>query len=147
MSRTERLQPIVQHAINKEQTALQEVSQAQARLMDEKSKHARLLEFRREYQNKAAQGEQVCSAHQLQEFTRFLYQLETTIMQQRSLIQQRQVELDQRREAWSLKRKDSKVMHNAVDKMQHQELIENDRSEQKELDDLVQQKGHRNLKS
>ena len=54
------------------------------------------------------------------------------------VIRQRQQELDLKRQQWNATRIDAKVMHKAVEKLQHQDYLEQERNEQKELDDITQ---------
>ncbi len=75
---------------------------------------------------------------ELQDYNRFLEQLDQTILRQAELVELRQRELEQKRQLWTLTRIDSKKMHKLVDKLQHQEVVERERKEQKALDEFAQ---------
>ena len=76
----------------------------------------------------------------LQEFQRFLEQLDDTIAKQKDVISLRKSELKQKRQSWDETRIDSKMMHTVVDNIQHQEFVEQERNEQKALDEFSQRR-------
>lgn len=138
MTRTERLQPVVQHTDKKEQRALQEVAQSQRVLELEQSRLDQLKDYKLEYIQKKKYDTGVFTPVELREFNRFMQQLDQTIERQMEMVELREQELQQKRQLWNATRIDSKVMHKAVEKMQHQELVEQERDEQKELDEITQ---------
>jgi len=140
MTRTQRLHPVVQHTDKKERRALQEVAQSQGVLDIEQNKLVQLKQYKLEYLNKRQEDIGIYSAIELQEFNRFLQQLEETISRQKEVIDLRQRELEQKRQAWNTTRIDSRVMHKVVDKLQKQESVQQERKEQKALDDFTQRK-------
>lgn len=142
MTRTERLQPLVRHKEQQEQQALQEVARSQGVLEIEQSRLAQLEQYKSEYLHKKQQDLKLYSALEMQEFNRFLEQLDQTIVRQQEVIRQREQELESKRKLWDATRIESRVMHKAVEKLQLQETREQARSEQKELDDITQTNFH-----
>jgi flagellar export protein FliJ len=138
MTRIQRLRPVVKHTDEKEQLALQEVARSQGLLEIELARQAQLQEYRLEYLQKNKFDIGVFTSLELQEFNRFMQQLDLTIERQLDVVKMRQLEVEQKRDAWSATRIDAKVMHKVVEKLQQQEFVEQERKEQKELDDATQ---------
>ena len=143
MTRTRRLRPVVQHTVKKEQHALQQVAQSQGLLEIEQARQAQLQDYKLEYLQKKKQDIGVFTPLELQEFNRFMRQLDETIERQMDVVQLRQREVEQKREAWNATRIDSKVMHKVVEKLQKQEFVEQERKEQKALDEFTQRNNNR----
>lgn len=138
MTRIQRLRPVVKHTDEKEQHALQEVARSQGLLDIELARQAQLQEYRLEYLQKNKFDIGVFTSLELQEFNRFMQQLDLTIERQLDVVKMRQLEVEQKRDAWNGMRIDAKVMHKVVEKLQQQEFVEQERKEQKELDDVSQ---------
>ena len=143
MTRTRRLQPVVQHTDKKEQQALQQVAQSQRLLEIEQVRQAQLQDYKLEYLQKKKQDIGVFTPLELQEFNRFMQQLDETIERQMEVVEMRQREVEQKREAWNATRIDSKVIHKVVEKLQKQEFVEQERREQKALDEFTQRNNNR----
>ncbi|MGB5329174.1 MAG: flagellar export protein FliJ [Gammaproteobacteria bacterium] len=143
MTRTRRLRPVVQHTDKKEQQALQQVAQSQGLLEIEQVRQAQLQDYKLEYLQKKKQDIGVFTPLELQEFNRFMQQLDETIERQMEVVEMRQREVEQKREAWNATRIDSKVIHKVVDKLQKQEFAEQERREQKALDEFTQRNNNR----
>ncbi len=143
MTRTRRLRPVVQHTVKKEQHALQQVAQSQGLLEIEQARPAQLQDYKLEYLQKKKHDIGVFTPLELQEFNRFMQQLDETIERQMDMVQLRQREVEQKREAWNATRIDSKVMHKVVEKLQKQEFVEQERKEQKALDEFTQRNNNR----
>jgi flagellar export protein FliJ len=143
MTRTRRLRPVVQHTVKKEQQALQQVAQSQSLLEIEQARQAQLQDYKLEYLQKKKHDIGVFAPLELQEFNRFMQQLDETIERQMDVVQLRQREVEQKREAWNATRIDSKVMHKVVEKLQKQEFVEQERKEQKALDEFTQRNNNR----
>jgi flagellar FliJ protein len=144
MTRTERLQPVVKHTENKEKRALEAMALSQGELELEKTRLDQLKSYKKEYFQSHSQQNRVYSSIELQEFNRFLAQLDQSIDQQIKVIELRETELDYKRRSWQTKHMESKVMNKVVDNLQHQEQILESRREQKQMDELSQRN---NLKS
>lgn len=140
MTRTQRLQPVVKHTDNKERAALQEVAQSQGLLDIEKSRLAQLQDYKLEYLHKKKYDIGVFTPLELQEFNRFMQQLDQTIERQMELVDLRTRELEHKRRLWNLTRIDSRKMHKVVEKLQREENVEQERREQKALDEMAQRK-------
>jgi len=143
MTRSQRLHPVVQHTDKKEQRALREVAVSQNLLEIEQARHVQLQNYKLEYLEKKKYDIGVFTPHELQEFNRFLQQLDQTIERQMEVVELRQQELLQKRRLWNAMRIDSKKMHKVVDKLQQQEFVEQERKEQKALDEFAQRKFNR----
>ena len=143
MTRTRRLAPVVQHTDNKERRALQEVAQSQAVFEGEQQRLTQLQDYKLEYLQKRKYDIGVFTPIELQEFNRFMQQLDQTIQQQMELVALRQQELDRKRDQWTATRIDSKKMHKVVERLKQQEFVEQERKEQKALDEFTQRKSHR----
>lgn len=143
MTRTRRLRPIVQHTDKKEQQALQQVAQSQSILELEQARQAQLQDYKLEYQQRKKHDIGVFTSLELQEFNRFMQQLDATIERQMDVVRLRQQEVEQKREVWNASRIDAKVIHKAVEKLQKQEIVEQERREQKALDEFTQRNNNR----
>jgi flagellar export protein FliJ len=143
MTRTRRLRPVVQHTDKKEQQALQQVAQSQGLLEVEQLRQAQLQDYKLEYLKKKKHDIGVFTPLELQEFNRFMQQLDETIERQMDVVAMRQREVEQKREAWKATRIDSKVLHKVVEKLQKQEFVEQERREQKALDEFTQRNSKR----
>jgi len=143
MTRTRRLRPIVQHTDKKEQQALQQVAQSQSILELEQARQAQLQDYKLEYQQRKKHDIGVFTSLELQEFNRFMQQLDATIERQMDVVRLRQQEVEQKREIWNASRIDAKVIHKAVEKLQKQEIVEQERREQKALDEFTQRNNNR----
>ena len=143
MTRSQRLHPVVQHTDKKEQRAMQEVAVSQNLLEIEQARQVQLQNYKLEYLEKKKYDIGVFTPHELQEFNRFLQQLDQTIERQIEVVELRQQELSQKRQLWNAMRIDSKKMHKVVEKLQQQEFVEQERKEQKDLDEFAQRKFNR----
>jgi flagellar FliJ protein len=143
MTRSQRLHPVVEHTDKKEQRALQEVAASQNLLDTEQARLVQLQNYKLEYLEKKKYDMGVFTPHELQEFNRFLQQLDQTIEGQMEVVELRQQELLQKRQRWNAMRIDSKKMHKVVEKLEQQEFLEQERKEQKALDEFAQRKFNR----
>lgn len=137
MTRTQRLRPVVQHKDKKEQQALLQVAQSQGLLDGEQTRLTQLQDYKLEYLQKKKYDIGVFTPIELQEFNRFMQQLDQTIERQMEVVSVRQQELEHKRQLWTETRIDSKKMHKVVEKLQQQEFVEQERKEQKALDEFA----------
>ena len=135
MTRSRRLKPVVQHADDKEQQALQEVARCQNQLQAEQQRLDQLQQYRHEYQSRKTDTGKLYSSFELVEFQRFLQQLDQTIEQQQLVLKQCEVTLNGKREQWKETRVNAKLMHKVVDNLQQQETRQQEKIEQKEMDE------------
>ena len=143
MTRSQRLHPVVQHTDKKEQRALQDVAASQNLLDTEIARQTQLQDYKLEYLQKRKYDIGVFTPLELQEFNRFMQQLDQTIERQMEVVALRRQELEQKRAIWSAMRIDSKKMHKVVENLQQQESAEQARKEQKALDEYAQRKFNR----
>lgn len=140
MTRTKRLSPVVSHADKKERQALQAMATCKNELEMELRKTEQLNAYKTEYINKQSQKNMTYSSFELQEFKRFIDQLDQTISQQNGIVEMRRQALDHKRKTWQLTRINSKVLHKVVDNLNKAERLEEDKTEQKVMDELSQRK-------
>ncbi|NNE64719.1 MAG: flagellar export protein FliJ [Gammaproteobacteria bacterium] len=136
MTRLERLDPAVKHADKKEQAALKQVAAAQSEVNIEQNKLSQLKDYRDEYINRRDRMQASHSVIELQEFNRFLSQLDDTIKKQMSVIKLRQSQLDEQRSQWLKTQINSKVIHQVVKNLSQEEIVKQARSEQKAMDEF-----------
>ena len=141
MTRTRRLQPVVEHSDQQEKRALQELAQSQALFEVEQQRLQQLEEYKQDYLQRSSNDSGVFTPIQLQEFNRFIQQLDATIERQAQLVEIRQQELEQKQLCWRDRRIDAKVLHKAVDRIRRQELRDQERSEQKTMDEFALRRG------
>ncbi len=141
MTRTRRLQPVVEHSDQQEKRALQELAQSQAMFEVEQQRLQQLEEYKQDYLQRSGNDSGVFTPIQLQEFNRFIQQLDATIERQAQLVEIRQQELEQKQLCWRDRRIDAKVLHKAVDRIRRQELRDQERSEQKTMDEFALRRG------
>ena len=138
MMRSKKLQPVVRHVENNEQSALKAVAFSQQKLQQHQNQLQQLKEYKSDYENKHSSATGVSySALQLQEFNRFLHQLNDTIKQQQEVVQMAKREVDIKRQSWKHTRSRSDAMHKVVDKIQASEMKRADRIEQKNMDEVA----------
>lgn len=143
MTRSQRLHPVVQHTDKKEKRALQEVAVSQNLLNTEIARQTQLQDYKLEYLQKRKYDIGVFTPLELQEFNRFMQQLDQTIERQIEVVALRRQELEQKRAIWNAMRIDSNKMHKVVENLQQQESAEQARKEQKALDEYAQRKFNR----
>ena len=143
MTRSQRLHPVVQHTDKKEKRALQEVAVSQNLLDTEIARQTQLQDYKLEYLQKRKYDIGVFTPLELQEFNRFMQQLDQTIERQMEVVALRRQELEQKRAIWNATRIDSNKMHKVVENLQQQESAEQARKEQKALDEYAQRKFNR----
>jgi flagellar FliJ protein len=140
MTRIERLNPVVSHTEKKERQALQAMATCKNEHESELRKIEQLKSYKTEYLNKQSQENMTYSPVELQEFRRFIDQLDQTIDQQGKVVEIRRKALDHQRKVWQATRIKSKVIHKIVDNLKRAERLQEDRIEQKVMDELSQRK-------
>ena len=141
MTRTRRLQPVVEHTDQQEKRALQELAQSQAMFEVEQQRLQQLQDYKLDYLQRRKYDMGVFTPLQLQEFNRFMQQLDVTIERQQALVEVRQRELDDKRLCWRDRRIDAKVLHKAVERIRRQELRDQERNDQKTMDEFALRRG------
>lgn len=138
--RSQRLQIVLQMAERKEEEAQQELLQAQARVQREKDKLAQLQQYQGEYMNnlKAQTGRQI-SAMQYQAMTQFINRLSVAIGEQRRQVQMVTMALERVQEKWRQLYQKRKKMGEFIERCRMDEAREQDKREQRMLDEASQQ--------
>ena len=136
MTRSKKLKPVVQHVDKREQNALQAVAFSQQQLRQQQLRLQQLIDYKQEYIAQQARP-QTCSSLQMQEFQRFLAQLDDTISRQQQVVAMAERELDIKRNHWKLSRSKSEAMHKVVDRIQSNEQKKADKVEQKLMDEVA----------
>ena len=138
MTRSKKLQPVVRHVENNEQSALKAVALSQQQLQQHQNQLQQLKGYKNDYENRHSSATAVSySSLQLQEFNRFLNQLNDTIEQQQQVVQIAQREVDIKRQSWKHTRSRSDAMHKVVDKIQASEMKQAEKIEQKNMDEVA----------
>jgi len=138
MTRSKKLQPVVRHVENNEQSALKAVALSQQQLQQHQNQLQQLKGYKNDYENRHSSATAVSySSLQLQEFNRFLNQLNDTIEQQQQVVQIAQREVDIKRQSWKHTRSRSDAMHKVVDKIQASEMKQAEKTEQKDMDEVA----------
>ncbi len=136
MTRSKKLKPVVQHVDKREQKALQAVAFSQQQLRQQQLRLQQLIDYKQEYIEQHTQPK-TCSALQMQEFQRFLAQLDDTILRQQDVVAMAERELDIKRNHWKLSRSKSEAMHKVVDRIHSGELKKAEKIEQKMMDEAA----------
>jgi len=140
MKKSARLAPLLKLEQNKEQEQVRALGQARSAVAVQVEKLQQLVDYRNEYQQMVSQeGSQGISAMRLQGYYQFLNRLTTAITQQ-----QEQLELTKQQESmaqnqWFQQRGAVKRMDNLIDRNVQQERLEEDKREQKMVDEQAQQ--------
>jgi len=144
MKKSERLAPILKLETNREQQCVKALGDARSRVAVQVEKLQQLVSYRGEYETMVTQeGGQGISASRLQGYHQFLNRLTAAITQQ-----EEQVELARQQEQtaqarWFEQRGAVKSMDTLIERNVTQERRDDDKREQKALDEQAQQLRHR----
>jgi flagellar export protein FliJ len=104
-----------------------------------------LFEYQKEYAERHNQGVTISySSVQLQEFNRFLHQLDETIKQQQQVVAMAEREVEIKRQKWKLTHSRSNAIHKMVDKIQMDEDRQEQKKEQRFMDEISLRNAFRN---
>lgn len=137
MNRTKKLEPVVKHVDNHEQTALQAVAFSQQQLQMQQQRLQQLIDYKADYQARQFSSTDALGAVQFQEFNRFMAQLDESIKQQQQIIEMAMREVEIKQNTWKDKRARSEAMHKVVDKIKADEQSEAQQKEQKIMDEFA----------
>ncbi len=135
--RSKRMQPVAQHAEQIEQDAIRVFVEAQRELADAEQQLQQLLDYRDEYSGQL-NGRSGLVMKQLHNFRDFVHKLDEAIKQAKLDVETRKQICEHRRQAWLKTRSRSQALNKVVEKYQQQELKQQDRREQKEMDEHAQ---------
>lgn len=131
-----RLQPAVQVAQSKEDSAAKTLTEFQRRLAEHQARLQQLVEFRSDY---AAQlectGQNGISARRLQDYIAFLAKLDQSIVQSQQNVQRLQKEFQRRRNLWLMSHARTQALEGVIEKEQQQQERAQERREQIENDE------------
>lgn len=137
--RSQRLEPVVKLAENREQEAARALGDAQSSLAQAEEKLQELKTYREEYvQRFHANGAVGMSAVQMGDYRLFLSKLSRAIEQQAELVEQAAATVAQQRQQWFSQRGKVKMLDNVVSRYQADEQRVSDRKEQREQDEHAQ---------
>ena len=138
MTRSKKLEPVVDHVKQKEESALQAVAFSQQQLQIQIDRLQQLQDYKQEYEdNHLTNQARPYSVVEFQEIKRFLLQLDQTIEQQKQVVAMAERELELKRNNWKQTRSRSDAMNKMVDRLQQTEQKQLDKNEQKSLDELM----------
>lgn len=144
MKKSERLSPLLKLEKNREQERVKALGDARSMVAVQMEKLQQLVDYRGEYEATVTQqGQQGISAIRLQGYHQFLNRLTAAITQQ-----EEQVELARRQETaakdgWFAQRGAVKRMDTLIERNVTEERREEDKREQKTLDEQAQQLRYR----
>jgi len=140
MKRSVRLAIVLDLAQRKEDDALSKLKQAQENVHLNQQQLDQLVEYQAEYHQKIrAISHGRINLSQYQTSQHFLFQLGQAIVQQQAKVNFCQQELDAYREQWLQLHLKKKGMNRYILQCRKQELIEEDKREQKEMDEFSSQ--------
>lgn len=139
-ARTKKLKPVVQYVDRNEQEAMRAVGFSQQQLHLQNEILQKLLDYKNEYLTRhtnAGMGGEAFSVMQLQEFNRFIAQLDQTIVQQKQAVANAQREVEFKIQKWLERRSRSQAMHKVVERISAGEEQQLQASEQKIMDEMA----------
>lgn len=134
-SRSGKIGKVVAIAEADERRVGQLAGQSHQRLNEQLARLGELNAFRRSYASRTSTDSIVSSTH-WQDYQSFLNRLDTAVKAQQQIVQDCERKLATHRQRWMAKRQRVQSLERVVDKYQTQERLQEDRREQKRLDDL-----------
>ena len=139
MKKSQRLEPVITVAKNREQKAAQAAVESQRILAKNEAKLAELLAYRQEYEKRFEDvGRDGMEINRLNEFRHFLSRLNEAITTQRELIKVKKSEHDKKNLTWT----QTRVKHKSIDKIatrhRAEELRDDDCRQQDDSDERSQ---------
>lgn len=139
MKRSERFEPVVKVAENREQEAARVLGDAQSALTSAQQKQAELESYREEYvQRFHSTGATGMSAAQMLDYRAFLVKLDLAISEQALVVEQAASLVEQQRQEWFVRRGKVKMLDTVVERYQTEEQRDANRKEQSDQDDRAQ---------
>ena len=144
MKKSQRLRPVQHLAERRRQQAEQQLGQAQQQLVAEQQKLLQLEQYLDDYQqNLLATGQAGVGIEQLQRLQSFKHRLLDALAQQRKQIEFCEQLLEQAKQQWHAARGRERAMGSLIERTVDQELLEEDKRLQKQLDELAQSQAQR----
>lgn len=140
MKRSKRMAVVEQMVVKQEEEAGRILALAQQQLAMEEKKLADLKQHLADYENNMVlHGKQGISGQEWQSYQFFIEQLNHVISQQHRQVGLAAAQKNKVKDAWQQLHAKKQSIANFIDSIKNQEQIEQDKKDQKVMDDLVQQ--------
>ncbi|MEH6470184.1 MAG: flagellar export protein FliJ [Halopseudomonas sp.] len=144
MKKSKRLRPVQNLAERRKKQAEQQLGQAQQQLQAEQQKLVQLQEYLQDYQRDLLKtGQAGVSIEQLQRLQSFKQRLVGALDQQKQQIEFCEQTLAYTKQAWQVARGRERAMGSLIERTQQQELQQEDKQLQKQIDELAMLRRHR----
>lgn len=141
MKKSKRLDPIVLIASNKEREAAILLAKKNSILESRQTKLKELQQYLAEYRQRyTSQGVSGLTVRNMRDVFAFMHKLESAIEQQKQLVIASERELTEQKENWKALKLHMDSLQKIVERYKHQEIVEQDKKEQKEADDRMHQR-------
>ena len=138
MTKSKRMGPAAEVAENREKEMARLFGVSQQKLLDCEKALQDLVNYRIEYSKRFEQDSAVgMDAHRLQDYRVFLHKLNQGIEQQQRTIQYAEKERDKRKQDWLYTRSRKQAIGKVVERFQQQEAQQENKKEQKEIDEIA----------
>lgn len=140
MKKSQRLAPLLKLEKNREQEQVKALAEARSAVAVQQEQLQQLIDYRSEYERMVSQeGSQGISATRLQGYYQFLNRLSTAIAQQEEQLELLRQHESAAQSQWFQQRGAVKRMDNLIERNVNQERQQEDKREQKMLDEQAQQ--------
>ncbi len=141
MSKSQRMKPVQRVAEAREQATAKDLAAAQRYLKDQETRLVELQQYQREYLLQSQEmGRAGVSASRYLGMQHFLANVDKAIEQQRQVVDNATRVCEQKRRVWQEAYSKCKSLDKVVERFAAQELYEQSQREQKELDEIAQQR-------
>jgi flagellar FliJ protein len=134
MTRSKRMQPVVNVTANREREAAQRLGECQQRVQAAEQRLEELTHYREEYTQQFANGGSL-NAARLQDYRLFLDRLNQAVEQQRGILERAHAECAGLRQRWLDLRTRTQALDKVVERYRVEERSDQDRRDQKETDE------------
>lgn len=136
MTRSKRMQPVVNVAATKEQEAARQLGECQREIDARNARLTELLAYQAEYaQRFEASGGQGLDTARIQDYRMFLARLNDAISQQRRLVEVARLEYEKKRTHWLGARQHAHAIDKVVERFKREEDRSQGRREQADTDE------------
>lgn len=133
MTRSKRMQPVVEVTVQREREAAKRLGEAQQRVQAAEQRLEELARYRDEYTEQFANGGSLTAAR-LRDYRIFLDRLNQAVEQQRALVARAQQEAESYRQRWLDIRTRVQALGKVVERYRDEERSQHERRLQKESD-------------
>lgn len=134
MTRSKRMQPVVNVTANREREAAKRLGECQQRIHAAEQRLAELIKYREEYTQQFASGGSLNTAR-LQDYRAFLNRLNQAVDQQGHQVAQVSHECEGLRQRWLALHVRAQALDKVVERYRGEERSEQDKREQKDSDE------------